>query len=104
MFGDLTKRPVTGRGKILITSTNGEQQLIFNIYYVPDLKSNILSLGQLLEEGYDIHIKNLALCIRDKHKNLVTHGKMTKNSMFPLNLKIDQSRCLKAKIVDGSTF
>ena len=61
-------------------------------------------MGQLIEKGYDIHMKYLALCIRDKHKNLVTHVKMTKNRMFPLYLKIYQSRCLKEKIIDDSTL
>ena len=89
VFGDLSKRPVKGKWKILITSTDGGQQLISDVYYIPRLKSNILSLGQLFEKGYEIQMKDLGLCIRDKNENLVTCVRMTKNRMFPLNLKID---------------
>ncbi|KAJ0976595.1 hypothetical protein J5N97_012069 [Dioscorea zingiberensis] len=53
-FGDSSKISVKGKGKILIRLKNGQHQFISNVYYVPDMKTNILSLGQLLEKGYDI--------------------------------------------------
>ncbi|RZB46593.1 Heparanase-like protein 2 [Glycine soja] len=56
-FGDDSKIPV--KGKILIRLKNGSHQFISNVYYVPNMKNNILSLGQLLEKGYDIHLKDI---------------------------------------------
>ncbi|XP_050117129.1 uncharacterized protein LOC126594907 [Malus sylvestris] len=64
-FGDESKIPVKGKGNILIPLKNGGHQLISNVYYVPNMKSNILSLGQLLEKGYDFHTKNYILFLRD---------------------------------------
>lgn len=58
VFGDNTKVPIKGKGDILIRTKNGSHHLISQVYYVPSLKINILSLGQLLEIGYDIHMKN----------------------------------------------
>ena len=46
-FGDESKIPVKGKGKILIRLKNGSHQFISNVYYVPNMKNNILSLGQL---------------------------------------------------------
>ena len=55
-FGDKSKVVVKGRGNILIRLKNGEHQFISNVYYVLNMKRNILSLDQLLEKGYDIHL------------------------------------------------
>ena len=44
-FGDESKIPVKGKDNILILLKNGGHQLISNVYYVPNMKSNILSLG-----------------------------------------------------------
>ena len=60
-FGDDTKISVKVKCNILIRAKDGSHQLIANVYYVPNMKSNILSLGQLLEKGYDIHMKNCSL-------------------------------------------
>ena len=57
-FGDALKVEVKGRGKVLIQMKNGQHQYISNVYYVPSMKNNILSLGQLLEKEYDILMKN----------------------------------------------
>ena len=37
-----------------------------DVYYVPDLKNNILSMGQLLEKGYSIFMKDQILHLKDK--------------------------------------
>ncbi|KAL8152976.1 hypothetical protein V2J09_010736 [Rumex salicifolius] len=43
-------------------------------------------LGQLLEHGYDIHMKDYnSLLIRDQKGELIARVKMSKNRMFPLN-------------------
>ena len=36
-----------------------------HVYYVPNMKNNILSVGQLLEKGYIIHMDNLSISLRD---------------------------------------
>ncbi|XP_068329911.1 uncharacterized protein [Pyrus communis] len=91
-FGDKSKIPVKGKGNILIPLKNGGHQIISNVYYVPNMKSNIMSLGQLLERGYDIHMKNYSLFLRDDKGRLIAKIKMSKNAMFPMNI---QAKCLK---------
>ena len=49
-FGDDSKVPVKGRCNILFRAKDDSHQIILNVYYVPNMKSNILSLGQLLEK------------------------------------------------------
>ncbi|GKV41340.1 hypothetical protein SLEP1_g48885 [Rubroshorea leprosula] len=47
-FGDSSKIPVRGKRKILIRMKDGNHQFISNVYYAPDMKSNILSVGDML--------------------------------------------------------
>ncbi|GMJ04997.1 hypothetical protein HRI_004168900 [Hibiscus trionum] len=53
-FGDDSHTEVRGKGKVMITQKNGEKKYIPDVYYVPAMKSNIISLGQLLEKGYEV--------------------------------------------------
>ena len=77
-FGDESNVEVKGKGNILIRLKNGDRQLIPNAYYVPNMKSNILSLWQFLEKGYDIRLKGNSFSIRDNASNLITKVPMSK--------------------------
>ena len=101
-FGEESKVAVKGKGNVLIKLKNGEHQFISNVYYVPNMKSNILSLGQLLEKGYDIQLKDKSLSIRDSASNLITKVPMSKNKMFVLNIQHGVAQCLKACYQDVS--
>ena len=55
-FGDASKVEVKGRGTIYFLQKDGVMGSIQDVYYVPDLKTNILSMGQLTEKGYSIFL------------------------------------------------
>ena len=67
-FGDGRFVPVIEKGRILITLKNGDYRYIYDVFYVPDMKSNLLSMGQLAEKGYVMHIVENQLSIFDKKK------------------------------------
>ena len=48
--------PVTRKEQILITLKNGDHGYIYDVVYVPDMKSNLLSMRQLSNKGYVMHI------------------------------------------------
>ncbi|XP_013633028.1 PREDICTED: uncharacterized protein LOC106338643 [Brassica oleracea var. oleracea] len=56
-FGDDSRIDIKGKGIIEFTDRNGEPRKITDVYYIPDLKSNIISLGQATESGCDIRMK-----------------------------------------------
>ena len=60
------------------------------------MKSNFLSLGKLLEKGYDIHLKDNNLSIRDSGSNLIAKMPMSRNRVFMLNIQKDLEKCLEA--------
>ncbi|KAL4379471.1 hypothetical protein GQ457_02G032120 [Hibiscus cannabinus] len=97
-FGDSSKVQIQGKGTILISLKDDSHSLITDVYYVPKLKSNILSLGQLLEKGYEIHMKDRCLWLRNQYANLIAKVSMSKNRMFVLNLKTINAKCLKASV------
>jgi hypothetical protein len=51
-MGDGTIRATQGKGNIKLNSCGMDS--IYNVLYVPYLDTNLLSVGQFLEEGYSL--------------------------------------------------
>ncbi|KAL0409126.1 UNVERIFIED_CONTAM: hypothetical protein Sradi_1847000 [Sesamum radiatum] len=50
-FGDDTKVEIEGKGTVILATKNGDHKLLHDVYYIPKMKNNILSIGQLMENG-----------------------------------------------------
>jgi hypothetical protein len=61
-------------------------QFIGDVYYTPKMKSNMLSLLQLLEKEYEIKMKDHTLTLLDTKKAMIAKVVMKKNRMFLLNI------------------
>jgi hypothetical protein len=44
-FGDGSSVEIHGRGSILFQGMSGDQWILFDVYLIPKLKSNLISLG-----------------------------------------------------------
>lgn len=97
-LGDNSKLTVVGKGKVAIYQKNGTMTFISDVYYVPSMKSNILSLEQLLQKGHVIHLENNFLELRDPQGRIIDRVRMTKNRMFPLYLNSKSECCLVGPI------
>lgn len=75
-FGDNSIVSVMGKGKVTL-QTKGNSTHISNVLFVPDLKTNLLSVGQLQEKGYEIIIKNGVCRIQDAKLGLIAQVNMT---------------------------
>ncbi|OMO99220.1 hypothetical protein CCACVL1_03887 [Corchorus capsularis] len=93
-FGDDSTVEVKGKGNVRIQTNSGQVQSILNVLYVPDLKTNLLSIGQLQEKGYEIVIKNGVCQVKDAKLGLIVQAKMTSNRMFPVYLQNSIFNCL----------
>ena len=58
-FGDNSKTPIKDKGNILICSKDRRHEFISSVYYVPNMKNNILSLRQLLKKDTNNNIFSL---------------------------------------------
>ncbi|KAL8103772.1 hypothetical protein AgCh_028101 [Apium graveolens] len=101
-FGDSSKIPVKGKGTVTIMSMKGEKKYINDVYYIPALKNNIISLGQLVEKGYNIQIQDNSLIIRNQARELIANVEMSKNRLFTLDMQTNVQKCLKSVIKNDS--
>jgi hypothetical protein len=100
-FGDCSTVNAIGKGDIEIRTKNGFIETISDFLYVPDLKSNLLSAGQLQEKGYVITIQNGVCEIYDPSRGAIDVVQMSSNRLFPLKI-ITSQPCLMAEIKDSS--
>jgi hypothetical protein len=56
-FGDGSRVQIRGRGTVLFRCKNGEHRALTEVYYIPELSSSIISLGQLDEHGAEVLIR-----------------------------------------------
>ena len=81
--GNDSRMTVVGTGSVRL-AFNGTTFLIRNVYYVPELHKNLLSIGQLQERGLSILIQNGKCSIYHQSKGLIVQTNMTSNRMFIL--------------------
>ena len=67
-FGDGSRVAIQGRGTIIFRCQNGEHHALTDVYYIPQLRSSIISIGQLDERGSEVLIKDRVLRIRDREQ------------------------------------
>ena len=78
-FGDGSRVAIRGRGIIIFGCQNGEHRTLTDVYYIPQLRSSIISIGQLDERGSEVLIKDGVLRIRDREQRLLTKVKRSQN-------------------------
>jgi transposase InsO family protein len=101
-FGDASKIQVKGQGTVHYLQKGGTEGSIEDVYYVPDFKSNILSMGQLMEKGYSVFMKNRVLQLKDNRGRLVARIDIAKNRMYKLNLRNVREKCLQVDMKNKS--
>ena len=97
-LGNDTTLNVVARGNIQV-QINGVTHVISNVYYVPELKTNLLSLGQLQEKGLAILIQNGTCKIFHPDRGLIIHTNMRGNRMFYVTVSMtsQHSQCLQVE-------
>ena len=82
-LGNNTKMDVMGKGSVKLL-LNGVNHIIAEVYYIPELRNNLLSIGQLQERGLAILIKEGMFKIFHPEKGLIIQTNMSANRMFIL--------------------
>ena len=101
-FGDDSRIDIKGKGSILFYSKDGGKKLLADVYYIPDLKSNIISFGQATEAGCDVRMRDEYLTLRDKDGKLITKAKRSPNRLYKVIIDIVTERCLQLSIPSES--
>ncbi|XP_020266886.1 uncharacterized protein LOC109842418 [Asparagus officinalis] len=76
-----SRMEVTARGNVRL-KIGSFTHVISEVYYVPELRNNLLSIGQLQERGLTILIQNGRLKIYHPERGLIVTSDITTNRMF----------------------
>nr|KAJ0217724.1 hypothetical protein LSAT_V11C300103190 [Lactuca sativa] len=101
-FGNESKVRIEGKGSVVFRCKDGGQRTMNEVYYIPDLCSNIISLGQLVEGGDEIRIKNPFLWVKDLKGKLLMKVRRSSNRLYKIELQETKGICLTAEIDDQS--
>nr|KYP71345.1 Signal peptidase complex catalytic subunit SEC11C [Cajanus cajan] len=71
-----------GKGTIMVETKKGTR-LIIDVLLVPNLKENLLSIGQMMEKGYTLHFEGDTCKIYDDKKLEIGRVKMEKRNRSP---------------------
>uniref|UniRef100_A0A8R7VB64 GAG-pre-integrase domain-containing protein n=1 Tax=Triticum urartu TaxID=4572 RepID=A0A8R7VB64_TRIUA len=85
-FGDGRTVDIAGRGTVLFELKNGGHKVLTDVYYIPKLKSSIISLGQLEERGCKIVLEDGFLWGYDRQRMLIMKVQRSPNRLYVLNL------------------
>jgi hypothetical protein len=99
-FGDGSTVKICGLGSVVMKTRQGDHKVLTSVYYIPQLKSNIISLGQLEEAGYDIRLFAGRLKVFDLDYNLLVSAPRTGNRLYTVQLSVIPAICLLSKLDD----
>ena len=99
-FGDDSRIDIKGKGSILFASKDGKKKILYDVYFIPDLRSNIISLGQATEAGCDVRMKDDYLTLYDRDGNLLIKSVRSKNRLDKVAMDVENNRCLQASKED----
>ncbi|XP_019442233.1 PREDICTED: uncharacterized protein LOC109346948 [Lupinus angustifolius] len=97
-FADHSAVSAEGIGKVMIKRRDGKSAYISNVLYVPKMKSNLLSLGQLLEKGYTMEMKDGMMKVFDKYKHNILKAPILANRTFKIGIQMSDQRCLQSTL------
>ncbi|KAK1670210.1 hypothetical protein QYE76_058369 [Lolium multiflorum] len=93
-FGDGSLVEIHGRGAVLFVDGNGEHRALSSVYYIPKLRTNIVSLGQLDEVGCQSIIGRGELRLFDQQNKLLARVQRASNRLYPVEFKLAAPVCL----------
>lgn len=93
-FGDGSTVSIKGQRDISFKCKNEEEKLLNDVYYILELCNNIISLGQLSEEGNKVVLDGKYLWVYDECGRLLMKVKMSENRLYKISLEETWPKCL----------
>ena len=84
-LGNNSSMVVMGKGNVRL-QVNGIIQIITGVFYVPELKNNLLSIGKLQAKVLIILFQNGTCKVFHPERGLIMETKMSSNRMFVLHV------------------
>ncbi|KAG7583447.1 Zinc finger CCHC-type superfamily [Arabidopsis suecica] len=101
-FGDDSLIDIKGKGSLVFVANNGERRALHDVYYIPNLRSNIVSLGQATESGCDVRMREDYLTLYDRDGKLFVKAKRSKNRLYKVMMRVMIQSYNKEEVVTSS--
>lgn len=104
-IGDEKFLEVIAKGDMLVPTKKGTMK-VKSIYFPPNLKQSLLSVGRMLENNYKLVFEDKMCKIYDKNRGgrLVTTIKMNKNNLFTIKFMEQGGGFSSMRIDDSATL
>ncbi|XP_074363436.1 uncharacterized protein LOC141703961 [Apium graveolens] len=96
-FGDGFVVYIRGKGDILFKCKNGEDRVFTDVFFIPDLCNNIISLGQLSEGGNKIVMDGEYMWVYAQSGRTLMKVKKSENRLYKISLEDNGPMCLMVK-------
>ncbi|MCI01710.1 retrovirus-related pol polyprotein from transposon tnt 1-94 [Trifolium medium] len=93
-LGDDSKMAVMGKGNVKL-NVEGIIQVIIDVYFLPGLKNNLLSIGQLQQKNVTIIFSNDQCKVYHDHSDLIISTHMSANRMYVIHASVITPMCLQ---------
>lgn len=101
-FGDGSTVQIQGRGSVTLTTIDGKECTLKEVYFIPNLCNNIISLGQLTENGSRVVIRGEYLWVYDNNNELLLQVKRSGNRLYKMIVQETRGACLLTKTEEAS--
>ncbi|KAL8117775.1 hypothetical protein AgCh_015608 [Apium graveolens] len=101
-FGDGSVVQIKGKSCISLKCKNGEIRTLNKVYFIPSLRINIISLGQLAEEGYNVTSRGDYLWVREQEGNFLMKVKRSTNRLYKIIIYSSDLQFLISRCEDES--
>lgn len=101
-FGDGSTMEIKGKGTIMLMCKNGELKALHDVYNIPHLRNNIISLGQMSENGNKVIMRGEFLWIYEERGRLLMKVKRSPNRLYKIIIEVSKQRCLMTKPEENS--
>ncbi|WVZ24094.1 hypothetical protein V8G54_002638 [Vigna mungo] len=97
-FADDSTLKVEGMGDVVINRRSGSKAIISNVLFVPEMKYNLLSLGQLVEKDFKVVMGDQKqVKLYDNNGRMILSSKLSKNRTFQVCLDtVENMQCFSA--------
>jgi hypothetical protein len=82
-LGDNSQMKVVGKGNVKL-QLNGMIQVITGVYYIPELKNNLLSISQLQQKQITVVFKEDCCKVYHNERGLLMASQMETNKLYPI--------------------
>ena len=72
-----------------------KRKILSDVYFIPDLRSNIISLGQATESGCDVRMRGDHLTLYDRDGNLMVKTKRSTNRLYKVTMEAEGMKFLQ---------